>query len=105
MEASACVLEELHRYAEDRCEVASARALLQLWYERFRPLSRLVLFVLPPEPATPSNYIRSMDEAANIADMDQELIRAVAANADAPADEVERGIVEASIICYLFPPS
>jgi RNA polymerase primary sigma factor len=105
MEAGAYVQEELHRYAEDRGEVASARALFQLWYERFRPLSRLVLFVLPPEPATPSNYIRSLDEAANIADMDQELIRAVAANADAPADETERGIVEASIICYLFPTS
>jgi RNA polymerase primary sigma factor len=105
MEAGAYVQEELHRYAEDRGEVASARALFQLWYERFRTLSRLVLLVLPPSLPTPSNVIRSVDEAANLADMDQELIRAVAANADAPADEVERGIVEASIICYLFPPS
>ncbi len=103
MEAGAYVQEELHRYAEERGEVASARALFQLWYERFRSVSRLVLLVLPPEPPTPSSYIRSVDEAANLADMDQELIRAVAANAEAPADEVERGLVEASIICYLFP--
>jgi RNA polymerase primary sigma factor len=104
MEAGAYVQDELHRYAEERGEVASARALFELWYVRYQRVCPLALEVVPPESRTIDAYIRSLDQLAALAEMDPEQTRAIAQGAGLAVEEAEHGIVEASIISYLFPP-
>src|SRR4029453_14288143 len=77
---------------------ANVRALYRECYQRLR-------FVYPFAPAdatVDSPGIEPMQvlwRSARLADMDPEHLRSVAQLAEAPPEEVERGLVECSIVC------
>src|SRR6266542_3270928 len=81
---------------------ANVRALYRECYLRLRGVYRFALAdatVDAPEIEPTQVLWRS----ARQADIDPEHLRSVAQLAEAPLDEVERGLVESSIVCHIMP--
>ncbi|MDQ3811977.1 MAG: sigma-70 family RNA polymerase sigma factor, partial [Chloroflexota bacterium] len=81
---------------------ANVRALYRELYQRLRRVYRCAVAdaTLDAPAVQPAQVL---DRAACLADMDPEHLRSVAESIGLPVAECERGLVEASIICYILP--
>jgi RNA polymerase primary sigma factor len=95
-------LQELIRPSLATNGMANVRALYRECYQRLRNVYRFALAdanVDTPDVEPAPVLWRS----ARLADIDPEHLRSVAQLAQAPPEEVERGMVEASIVCHILP--
>ncbi len=77
--------------------------VFELCTERFSEVHALALALFPPARTDKWGYYDALAQLADLADIEPERVRAAAERVEAPPEESERGIVEASIIAYLLP--
>jgi RNA polymerase primary sigma factor len=82
--------------------VATVRAMFGELYRRLRAVYRFAMADTRLETPEADGW-QALRRAAQLADIDAEHLRAVAELAEAPLDETERGLVEASTISQLLP--
>jgi RNA polymerase primary sigma factor len=95
-------LQDVIRPRAEAVAGPNVRAMYSELYGRLRQVYRFALAdarVDAPGATNWDAFVRS----ARLADIDPEHLRSVAQLAEAPLDETERGLVEASIICHILP--
>ncbi len=98
----------LHRLVRGAAQRTSgpvrATDVLEECARRFADVCRFALAVFPPAPdAAAAAYAESLSRMAELAEVDPEQVRAIAERAGVSDAEAERGLVEASILCYVLP--
>ena len=101
MEAGTYLQDVIRRHVEADGP-PSVRAMYGELYRRLRVTYRFALSDARVEAETADGW-DALRRSARLADIDAEHLRAVAELAEAPLDETERGLVEASIISHILP--
>jgi RNA polymerase primary sigma factor len=103
MEAGTYVAERVRRLAPRYPREMKAVDIASECYDRLGQHYRLVLDLFQPDGTDAESYLASLRDMAALAEIDLEQVRKIAEEVRAPADEVERSLVEASILCYILP--
>jgi RNA polymerase primary sigma factor len=105
MESGTYLADLMRRIAPRFPREVRARDVVAECYDRLRQLHRFAFALFKPEGADPESYLASLRDMAKLDEIDPEQVRSIADALPAAVDEVERGLVEASILCYVLPES